>query len=443
MSSRLRASGISRFVLKCLATRSLELFSCLAIVPIAEGFASAQTLSSPPFYKTSFDCAKAKELSVEAAICKNEDLAKLDLEMADAYRTRVESANSAGRGQIIPSQRRWLGIRNSYRINPYDPSAGELIDLTELYQKRISALKSSDPALLQTTLPKEYDWLRTVAPEGFSKDQFAISRGYAGCEDPCQKKPSLYRWISIGGRGIGEEPGDIDTPYAELLRRLAAQGWAKCREVTDDSGKQRVDRFRKNEKMVSVSRGYSMGTGNGIGIEVTISEPLPEPTPKSAPDPTMNVADDWEAYSAPEIGLKVRFPPDWHVRDASPPGGKYLMFAADDFKPGSFIVAVAPHRLVDPNYKPAADEPKCSPSTYQIAGFAAKECLFEDELYTQGTCTRYLQSITIDTGSHELTFEPSQAGSFPDASGHYKLTDLYEKIMGTIEIGNPKEKQAN
>jgi uncharacterized protein len=413
-----------------------------ALAPLPASVASAQSTATPPFFKTSFDCAKAKERSVEAAICKNEDLAKLDVEMADAYHKRLASAPGADREQVVASQRSWLVIRNSYRVNPPDvESLGALSDLTELYRTRLTALKSASLAMLKIEPPKEYEWLRAIAPEGFSKNEFLITRGYASCHDPCQKKPALYRWISVEGNGVGPEPADIDTPYAEVLKRLAAQGWTKCREVTDDSGKQRVDRFSKNGKMLSVDRYLSMATGNSIGIDVTISDPLPELPQKLAPNPTVTVTGDWDAYSSADLGLKVRFPPDWHVYDhTSPYGGsghKELVFGADDYKPGDFRISVEPHRLVDPNYEPPDDEPKCSPSDYRISGFAAAECLFENELYTQGTCTRYIQSIRIDTGKYDLTFEPSEQGSFPDNSGHYKMTDLYEKIMSTIEFRPP------
>jgi hypothetical protein len=43
----------------------------------------------------------------------------------------------------------------------------------------------------------------------------------------------------------------------------------------------------------------------------------------------------------------------------------------------------------------------------------------------------------ISTGKYDLTFEPSSQASYPDDSGHYKLTDLYEKILSTIEIKQP------
>lgn len=67
--------------------------------------------------------------------------------------------------------------------------------------------------------------------------------------------------------------------------------------------------------------------------------------------------------------------------------------------------------------------------------------MVEGEAVSEGTCARYLTSVVIQTGKYDLTFEPWPARSFPDAVGHYRLTDLYEKIMSTIEIGEPKEKK--
>jgi uncharacterized protein len=412
------------------------------LLPLLLARVFAQTMSSPPFFKTSFDCAKVKVLSTEEAICKNEDLAKLDVQMAEAYRKRLNSANDSEKPQVIASQRKWLIIRNSYNVNPYhgDPP-GARADLEEFYKQRITALRSGNPDLLTTDIPKEYGWLQSIAPEGFSKEEFSIGRAYAGCADPCRKQPSLYRWISIGGGGIGDEPGDVDTPYAQLVKRLAAGGWTSCREA-DDSGKPTIDYFTKGNRMVSVSRYYSMGAGNGIGVGVTISGPLPQPTASSVLNPTVAITDDWDSYSSADIGLKVRFPPDWHMRDANPNAAgqyKYLMFGADDFKPGDFRITVKPIGLRDPNYVPPPDAPKCSPSHYRISGLPAQECLIEDEVVSEGTCNRYLGSIIIRTSGYELTFEPSPAGSFPDNSGHYTLTDLYEKIMSTIRIGESKQ----
>jgi uncharacterized protein YecT (DUF1311 family) len=142
------------------------------------------------FHKASFDCLKAKDYSVEQAICKSEELAKLDLEMADAYQKRLESVTPFQKGELVVSQRKWLMIRNSYDANPYhgDP-VGTLSDLSDLYRNRIAALRSGQLTPLNTNLPPEYDWVKAMAGEGFSKG-VSIGRGHMSCQDPCEEKPS-------------------------------------------------------------------------------------------------------------------------------------------------------------------------------------------------------------------------------------------------------------
>ena len=394
-------------------------------------------MATPPFYKTSFDCAKAKELSIEEAICKNQELAKLDAESAEAYRERLGAGNASEKEQVIASQRRWLTIRNAHNVNPYygDPT-GELADLSEFYKERIAALRSGNPDLLKTAIPEEYAWLRRTAPEGFSKDEFSIGRAYASCEDPCQKKPSLYRWISIGGGGIGEAPGDIDTPYTQLAGKLASEGWIECRSA-DDSGKPTVDYFTKGNKLVSVSRYYSMGVGNGIGVGITISDPLPQSPPKAPPNPAVTVTNDWITYSNPDVGLQVQYPPRWHMRDDSPGDNipyKSLRFGADDYT-ANFTITMKEHGLGWPYDD--RDAAKCFSSRYRISGLPAIACVVEGESVADGICTRYLRSVDVDAGKYRVRFEPSGVGSFGDDSGQYTLTDLYEKIMSTIELKKP------
>ncbi|HEY6372516.1 MAG TPA: hypothetical protein VIX37_18205, partial [Candidatus Sulfotelmatobacter sp.] len=98
----------------------------------------------------SFDCSKPKELSIEEAICKNEDLARLDRETSDAYRKRLDPANNSEREVVVASRREWLVVRNAHNVNPYhgDPS-GELADLSDFYKARIAGLQSTDPTLLK------------------------------------------------------------------------------------------------------------------------------------------------------------------------------------------------------------------------------------------------------------------------------------------------------
>jgi hypothetical protein len=196
--------------------------------------------------------------------------------------------------------------------------------------------------------------------------------------------------------------------------------------------------FAKGRKMVTVDRSYSMGAGNGIGLAITISDPLPQNPPKVPSNPAVVVADDWNTYASPDVGLKLRYPPKWTMRDDSPKDGgtsyKYLSFGAERYTPGEFRLSVGPDQTANLGETGDAEGAGCFPSGYRISGFSAQECVFEDEVVSEGVCERHIHSFVIQTGKYDLTFEPSGGGSFADDSGHYTLLDIYEKIMSTIEI---------
>lgn len=432
----------SRLQVNSIAAACRLVVAPVVLFLLGTGLSSAQQqLSTPPFFNTSFDCSKAKSMSIEEAICKNEKLAHLDVEATEAYRKRLDSTNASEKEHVIASQRRWLTIRNAHGVNPYhgDPP-GEIADLESFYQERIAALRSDNPALLKTAIPEEYAWLQAIAPAGLSKNEFGISRAYAGCEDPCQKKPSLYRWISIGGGGIGEEPGDVDTPHAQITKKLASEGWVKCRSASD-SGKPTIDYFSKGNKIVSIYRYYSMGVGNGIGLGVTISDPLPQSPAKPTANPAVAITGDWIVYASPDVGLRLRYPPDWNMKDETPPSGgtqyKDLLFGADDSGRGDFRVTVEPEQSVN-DFKSNDEATRCFPSSYRISGFPAIECVTEDEVVSEGVCQRQIRSVAFQTGKYDVTFEPASTGSFADESDHYTLLNLYERIMSTIEMKQPK-----
>jgi len=403
------------------------------------------TLASPPFYQTSFDCRKARQTSVEEAICKNEELAKLDVEMADTYRKRLAAANASERSELIPSQRRWLVLRNSYNVNPYhgDP-VGVLADLSDLYRSRVAALRSGQMALLNTEPPAEYEWLKTVTTEGFEKKKFGIGRAYGSCDNPCERNPSLYRWISVGGGGVGWPPGDVDKPFDKTVKKLTSEGWRHCRTAEDSGQPEKVDYFKKGDRLVALSRSYSMGAGNGIGFGVTISGPLAQPSPKLPPNPVVTVGSDWNTYSSPEVGLQLRYPHDWWVRDGSPPGSdtKYVSFG-NNWGPGpipqpagNFEISVQREQDVARgpiNPDNWEEPPKCYLSRYRVSGFPAQECISEYEVITDGFCERNVAFVDVSAGKYHLDFRPPVGGSFVD-SKEWRLTDLYEKILSTIQI---------
>jgi uncharacterized protein YecT (DUF1311 family) len=414
----------------------LLLFYCQEAGLSALTNATSLPMASDSFYKTSFDCAKAKDYSVEQAICKNDELARLDVEMADSYKKRLKSVTASQKSEVIRSQQKWLMIRNSYDVNPYhgDP-VGTLSDLSDFYRNRIVVLGSAQMTSLKAKPPPEYDWVKAIEPEGFSKE-FSLGRGHMSCDDPCEEKPSLYKLLSIGGSGIGQPPGDVDTPYAKIVHKLTSGGWTKCRSA-DDSGTRTIDYFEKNDKMIAISRAYSMGVGNGIGLSIATSSRLSENPSKTPPNSAVAITPDWAIYSSPDVGLQLRYPPDWWVRDDNLPNGgtKFLTFGAKD-STGNFTISIQPEETLNrqPTSDGAEEDQKCSASPYRVSGFPSRVCLYEGENVVEGTCTRYLQSIDIKTGRYYLRFEPISSGSFVDDSNQYKLTDLYQKILSTIEI---------
>ena len=312
---------------------------------------------------------------MELAICKDERLAKLDLEMADAYQKRLESTIPSQKRELLLNQRKWLTIRNSYDANPYHSiPIGTLSDLSEFYRNRIEALRSNQAALLTTIkIPPQYDWIKTVVPKEFFS-RFSIGRGYMSCTDPCAQKPSPYRLLSVGGGGIGDPPGDVDAPYTKIVHKLADEGWTKCRSA-DDSGKPTVDYFKKKDKMIALSRVYSMGAGNGLSLSITTSSPLPENPTETPLNPSVTITSDWPTYRSPDDGFQVRYPPDWWVRDDSVPNRrtKYLTFGAKDYL-GNFSISIEPKEFVNGQVvNKASEDPEqiCGPSSYRISGSPA------------------------------------------------------------------------
>jgi uncharacterized protein YecT (DUF1311 family) len=394
-------------------------------------------IASASFYKTSFDCKKAKDYSVEQAICTNDELAKLDLEMADAYKKRLGSVTDSQKSELVLSQRKWLMIRNSFDANPYHVDAGgTLSDIADFYRNRIEALRSGRTTFLNTDVPKEYDWLKAIAPEGFSNG-FSVGRGYMGCQDPCKKEPSLYKLISIWAHDTDESQGETETAYPKIVRKLASEGWTKCRSA-DDSGKPSIDYFKKKDKMIAVNNYASMATGDSITLSITTSGPLSEGPPKMPSNPAVTITSDWLTYSSADMGFRVRYPPGWWVRDDKAPNrrAKYLTFGAKDYL-RNFTISIQPEEFLNGQaVNQARDEPGqlCGPSRYRISGFSSRACLSEGENVGTGTCTWYLYSLDIETGIYYLSFRPDISGSLVQDSNRYKLTDLYQKILSTIEM---------
>jgi hypothetical protein len=322
-------------------------------------------------------------------------------------------------------------------MNPFHgDSNGMLSDLANFYRARFSVLRASSVAELKTKIPGEYEWLKASAPQGFNSG-FVIGRAYMTCHDPCRTSPSVYRMISVRGRGIGDEPGDIDTPFSQIEKVLTSQGWTKCRSA-DDSGKPTIDYFIKRDKMIRIFRYYSMGAGNSIEFGITTSGPLPRRTANSKQNPITSVPNDWATYSSPDVGLRFRYPPKWRLADNSilGPGAKYLAFGSNDFT-GSFKITLGTEHSI--THQPLRIDsgrpaPTCAPSVYKISGFAARTCFFDGENVADGLCTRDIEFLDVETGRYHLGFEPGLQRDYFDRFGQDRLPDIMEQVLSTIEI---------
>jgi len=92
-------------------------------------------------YKTSFDCAKAAN-ETEQAICHTKELAGLDVQLGDIYKSVFTRSSTSERVALRSEQREWLAGRNKECLI-YKSWVG---CLRELYQKRIEELSKRQGA---------------------------------------------------------------------------------------------------------------------------------------------------------------------------------------------------------------------------------------------------------------------------------------------------------
>jgi uncharacterized protein len=105
--------------------------------------------------KPSFDCAKADN-AIDRAICKNDELAKADRDMAAAYTALLDKLSGAAKDELVKDQVRWIANRN--RACRTDPDSVEAC-LKNRYAGRLQNLrayaKGSYPAISEQTLARQ------------------------------------------------------------------------------------------------------------------------------------------------------------------------------------------------------------------------------------------------------------------------------------------------
>jgi uncharacterized protein len=88
------------------------LATLLATTVCATTSIHASSKKSSPIYKTSFDCAQARE-SVEKLICRDPQLARMDLELTRLYQLALTDEHSVPRpDKVAIDQQFWIESRN-------------------------------------------------------------------------------------------------------------------------------------------------------------------------------------------------------------------------------------------------------------------------------------------------------------------------------------------
>jgi uncharacterized protein len=87
-------------------------FTCLLAASVCAATSTCANAAPSPIFKTSFDCAKA-QASVEKLICRDPQLAQMDIELTRLYRLALTDEHSVPRpDQVIIDQQFWIEARN-------------------------------------------------------------------------------------------------------------------------------------------------------------------------------------------------------------------------------------------------------------------------------------------------------------------------------------------
>ncbi len=102
-------------------------------------------------HAASFDCGKAST-TVEKLICSNDQLSKLDEELAEIYGTAAKEKK--GGSEIKNRQREWLESRNNCSISPYAKNDNWLAScITHVYEYHLAVITSTSSYLHECTFP--------------------------------------------------------------------------------------------------------------------------------------------------------------------------------------------------------------------------------------------------------------------------------------------------
>ncbi|WP_223488592.1 MliC family protein [Pseudomonas sp. A-RE-19] len=95
------------------------LFTCLLAASVCAATSTCAIAASPPrIFETSFDCTTTR-VSIEKLICRDPQLAQMDLELMRLYRLALTDEHSVPRpDKIVIDQQFWIEARNQCASEP-------------------------------------------------------------------------------------------------------------------------------------------------------------------------------------------------------------------------------------------------------------------------------------------------------------------------------------
>jgi len=124
-------------------------------------------------------------------------------------------------------------------------------------------------------VPTEYELLKDIDrwQVTYQLKSDTYSSQYLQCADGRKGTSAQDYLFGLNSDGFGEPPGDIDTPYRKVVQVLEDNGWTECgipqSQQDPTNGTKYV--FIKNNKLIGISKHYSMGVGNSLTILIQYS----------------------------------------------------------------------------------------------------------------------------------------------------------------------------
>lgn len=169
---------------------------------------TAQYIPPPQTYTTSFGCQDGNS-PVQNAVCENQQLASLDVQMASIFRAHLSTANIFMRDQLLASQRSWLLdlASNCNVTTASSPTREPIVScLTTAYEARITSL---------TNWPSVGDYTNTSsgAPNAIAK--------YVQYKLLDAKQPALCNTLADDAASAMSADGSLDPSQLEGAQEIA------------------------------------------------------------------------------------------------------------------------------------------------------------------------------------------------------------------------------